>query len=86
MDVVSGLGDSCDGKWNGDVDLNDARLFEEYTCRLEFIAELRLARMAIHHIETDLALLETNLKDVSCVVICACVRYECGVIVNTIVL
>ena len=66
MDVVTGLGDSCDGKWSGDVDLNDGslqKLFEEYMCRLEFIAELGLARMDIHQIETDLALLETNVKD-----------------------
>ena len=33
--------------------------FEEYTCRLD---ELGLAMMD-HQIETDLALLETNLKD-----------------------
>ena len=45
-----GLGNSCDGRWSGDVDLNDGslqKLFEEYTCRLEFIAELGLARMDI---------------------------------------
>ena len=35
------------------------RHFEEYTCRLD---ELGLGRMD-HQIETDLALLETNLKD-----------------------
>ena len=60
-----GLGDSCGGKWSRDVDLNDGsllELFEEYTCRLD---ELGLARMD-HQIETDLALLETNLKDDLC--------------------
>ena len=54
MDVVSGLGDSYDGRWSRDVDLNDGslqKLFEEYTCRLE---ELGLARMDILQIETDL--------------------------------
>lgn len=63
VDVVSGL---CDGQWSGDVDLNDGslqKLFEEYTYWLEFIAELGLVRMDVHQIETDLVLLEINLKD-----------------------
>ena len=66
VDVVSGLGDSCGGQWSGDVDLNDGslqELFDEYTRRCEFVAEIGLVRTEIYEIERDLMQVETYLKD-----------------------
>ena len=66
VDVVSGLGDSCGGQWSGDVDLNDGsvrELFDKYTQRCEFIAEIGLVRTEIYQIEQDLMQVEAHLKD-----------------------
>ena len=49
-----------------DVDLNDGsvqELFDKYTQRCEFVAEIGLVRTEIYQIEQDLMQVEAHLKD-----------------------
>ena len=66
VDVVSGLGESVGGKWNGDVDLNNRnvqQMYTTYTHQLSFVSELGLARRKCCEVEKDLLEIEEAHKD-----------------------
>lgn len=69
VDLVHGLGESVNGKWSGDVDLNDGTLQQQYKSYQEqvgFINFCGLKERSCHqHLVQDLnRLLEDLLSDI----------------------
>ena len=66
-DLVSGLGESVRGEWNGDVDLNDgaiSHLYNEYQQHLDFVTSIGGEKRSDHvSLKNDLCRLKQHMAE-----------------------